>query len=93
MGEHFKQKAEVLICVSHGSHNYLMGTERPQERDCSSKICLVPQQVLYSHFLCFFSSDLTGDVFKSLGCWSAILKIVNPENTKIKPYLQIEIYF
>ena len=42
---------------------------------CESKVCLEPQQVLHSHFLRFFSSNLTGDVFKRLGRWSAILGI------------------
>lgn len=47
---------------------------------CESKVCLVPEQMLHTHFLCFFSSNLTGDVFKCLGCWSAILEIVNHNN-------------
>lgn len=37
----------------------------------------VPEQVLHSHFLCLLSSNLTGDMFKCLGCWSSILKIDN----------------
>lgn len=37
-------------------------------------VCVVPQQMLHSHFFCFFSSNFTGDVFKCLRRWSAILE-------------------
>lgn len=51
----------------------------------------LPEQVLYAYFLCLLSSDLTGDMFKCLGCWRSILEItINIIHTKAQIEISVQ---
>lgn len=62
-----------------------------EHMSCDSEVQFLPEQVLHSYFLCLLSSNLTGDMFKRLGCWCSILEItINIIQTKAQKELSVQ---
>lgn len=58
---------------------------------CDLEVQFLPEQVLHAYFFCLLSSDLTGDMFKRLGCGCSILEItINIIHTKAQMEISVQ---